>query len=133
MSGRKALPWLKWFPRDYIAATRHMSLAERGAYSDLLFLSWEIGPLPTEPERLARLLGCTLEELKAVWPAISEKFTDSLDGRGYMVNRRLEEVRREAEALNETNVRRASTAGTIRWAKYRKVVGLSESRELPHD
>jgi hypothetical protein len=47
---------LPWFVRDYIVATRQVPLAERGAYTDFLFLSWEMGPLPKEPGRLAHPL-----------------------------------------------------------------------------
>lgn len=50
-----SLAMLPFFPRDYLAATRHMSLAERGAYTDLLWLQWENGPLPTAPDQLARM------------------------------------------------------------------------------
>lgn len=93
----KALPRMPWFPRDYLASTRHFSLAERGAYSDLLFLSWEIGPLPNDPVRLARLLGCSPQEFEHVWEVIQEKFCDCGDGTGRLVNIRLEQHRRQVD------------------------------------
>ena len=37
------LPWFKSFPRDYIEGTRALSLAARGAYSDILHLLYERG------------------------------------------------------------------------------------------
>jgi len=92
---------MPWFPRDYICATRHFSLAERGAYSDLLFVEWEVGPLPNDPVRLARLIGCTIEEFKEVWPAICGKFDDCRDGTGSLVNWRLEEERKKYLAYRE--------------------------------
>jgi hypothetical protein len=58
VSGGKSLAMLPFFPRDYLAATRHMSLAERGAYTDLLWLQWENGHLPNDVQfRSSRLYG----------------------------------------------------------------------------
>jgi len=94
----KSLAMLPFFVRDYIAATRHLSLAERGAYTDLLFLSWEMGSLPKDPARLARLVGCDADEFAQVWPIIRSKFTESDDG---LVNARLEEHRTESMRRSE--------------------------------
>lgn len=91
------LSMLPFFVRDYIAATRHMSLAERGAYTDLLFTQWETGPLPSDPARLARILGCSAREFDKVWPAVALKFAQSADG---LVNERLEEHRHKAQELS---------------------------------
>jgi uncharacterized protein YdaU (DUF1376 family) len=102
---------LPWFVRDYIAATRHLSLAERGAYTDLLFLSWENGPLPKDPVRLARLVGCGAEEFgQQVWPAIREKFTETDAG---LINIRLEEHREESRQRSQT----AREKAVKRWEK----------------
>jgi uncharacterized protein YdaU (DUF1376 family) len=93
------LAMLPFFVRDYIAATRHLSLAERGAYTDLLFLSWEMGPLPADPARLARLVGCGADEFALIWPGIREKFSETPGG---LVNARLEEHRAESRRRSQT-------------------------------
>jgi uncharacterized protein YdaU (DUF1376 family) len=97
MATGKSLAMLPWFVRDYIAATRQMSLAERGAYTDLLFFQWEMGPLPRDLGRLARLVGCGPDEFTQVWPTISEKFSESPAG---LINPRLEEHRQKSEELS---------------------------------
>jgi uncharacterized protein YdaU (DUF1376 family) len=111
MSTGNSLAMLPWFVRDYIAASRHLSLAERGAYTDLLFLSWEIGPLPSDPARLGRLVGCGAEEFAEVWPAIRGKFIETEAG---LVNARLEEHR--AESMQRSASARASAQA--RWSRY---------------
>ena len=98
MGTGKQLAILPLFVRDYLSATRHFSLAERGAYTDLLFFQWEMGALPREPERLARLIGCSPEEFNSVWTVIRGKFVESGNG---LVNARLEEHRRESVRLSE--------------------------------
>lgn len=109
----KPLAMLPWFPRDYIAATRHMSLAERGAYTDLLFFEWDTGPLPKEPERLARLLGCSVEEFAEVQPAIIRKFRLTEAG---LVNDRIERNRQEALLRRQRAVEKAKIAAAASWA-----------------
>lgn len=94
MAGQ-ALAMMPWFPRDFIASTRHLALAERGAYRELLDAQWEMGCIPDDPVRLARLLGITADEFAAIWPAIREKFVP-VDGG--LVNKRLEEHRDKALA-----------------------------------
>ena len=51
-------PWMKWFPRDYIADTRHLTPAQRGCYSDLLnYLFLQKGALPDDDVQLSRMCG----------------------------------------------------------------------------
>lgn len=102
MGTGKQLAILPLFVRDYLAATRHFSLVERGAYTDLLFFQWEMGALPREPERLARLIGCSLDEFNSVWSVLRTKFVESEHG---LVNARLEEHRSESVRLSD--IRRA--------------------------
>lgn len=90
---RQRLHHMPFFVADYLGATRHMTLAERGAYTDLLFLSWSIGALPKEPSRLALMICCTPKEFAKVWPAISNKFIETKVG---LINERLETHRIKA-------------------------------------
>lgn len=106
MSGN-GLAMMPWFPRDFIAATRAMRLAERGAYRELLDYQWEMGKLPSDHDRLARLLGITLDEFAELWPAIKDKFAEDA---GFLVNKRLEEHR--VKALTQRDKKRAAAAQT---------------------
>lgn len=107
----KSLAMMPWFPRDFIAATRHLALAERGAYRELLDYQWEMGRLPKDPARLARLLGVTAEEFCPIWESIGDKFEDVGAG---LANKRLEEHRkksveqrdRKVAGANKTNANR---------------------------
>lgn len=107
----KSLPRMPWFPRDYLASTRHFSLAERGAYSDLLFMSWEMGPLPGDPIRLARLLGCNPQEFEHIWEIVREKFCDCMDGTGRLINVRLEQHRQQVNKWREQQAKLGRKGG----------------------
>lgn len=88
------LSWMPLYVGDHVAETRALSLQARGALIDLLMMSWTIGPLPDDPERLAAMIGATTREWKEIWPAISRWFTSTDTG---LVHLRLEERRKEAE------------------------------------
>ena len=105
------------YVRDHIAATRHMTLAERGAYADLLFFSWQSGgPLPKDPGRLASLLGCTAREFAALWEALRVKFVEVADG---YVSERLEAERSKAAELRRKAAEKAADAARKRWEAVR--------------
>jgi len=113
MSGN-SLAMMPWFPRDFIAATRHLALAERGAYRELLDYQWEMGALPTDQARLARLLAVTPEEFAPIWAAIGDKFEVSAAG---LRNKRLEEHRNKAIEQRDKKVNGASKTNAKRYAQ----------------
>lgn len=109
-----SLAMLPWFPRDWLASTRAMRIAERGAYHDLLCFQWEMGALPADHERLARLLGLSAKEFAEVWPAIESKFV--VNGLS-LFNKRLEEHRVKALEQREKKRRAAQSTNAKRDAK----------------
>jgi uncharacterized protein YdaU (DUF1376 family) len=113
----KSLAMLPLFVRDYLAATRHMTLAERGAYTDLLFFSWDSGgPLPKDPARLAALINCTPKVFSTIWPSVREKFIETEAG---YINERLEAERRRSLEMREKASEKASAAARAMWEKKR--------------
>jgi len=124
MSSGNSLAMMPWFARDYLAATRAMRLAERGAYCDLLFYQWEMGELPSDPTRLARLLGTDREEFQEIWPAIASKFIEK-DGR--LLNKRLEQHRLKAIAQRQKKIDAAKTTNNKRYGERASNGSLSDT------
>lgn len=55
-----ARPWYKRYASDFIAATLHMTLEEKGAYSMVLDLIYDRGgPIPDDSRWIARVCGCS--------------------------------------------------------------------------
>jgi uncharacterized protein YdaU (DUF1376 family) len=119
-----SLAMLPFFPRDYLAATRHLTLEERGAYTDLLWLQWESGPLPKSPERLARMIGCSPAEFTPIWAAIKPKFVEIEPG---LINRRLEQHRDEARSRRDAKVHGAQITNGKRWGQMSLTESPSDS------
>jgi uncharacterized protein YdaU (DUF1376 family) len=78
------------FVGDYLRDTCHLSLEEHGAYLKLLFVMWGQGHgrLPSDPARLARMVGCDRAEWDRVWPAIAGFFEVDIEG-GFITQGRL--------------------------------------------
>ena len=125
MSNR--LPFLPFYVSDYLSAidVRLMGLAERGAYTHLLFIMWMEGRLPNDTSQLAVLCGCPQEEFEAVWPKVRLKF--KVDGDGLIYNERLEVVRDEALRLHRSRVKGGRKGGLSR-AKAKLKPGSSPTQ-----
>lgn len=107
---KSRLAMMPFWTGDYLAATRGLTLAERGAYTDLLFYSWELGGLPDNIPRQARMLGITVDEFREVLPAIRSHFHRNPET-GLVVNERLEEERRISIAMREDAQVRGKNGG----------------------
>ena len=108
---------LPWRPCGYLGATRGFSLAERGAYTDLLFFSWLNGPLPNDPALLARTTAGRPKQFLAIWSRISGKFTATAGG---LVNEWLECERRGSLTRRAKAAEKAQAAAGARWAEQRR-------------
>lgn len=110
------LPFLPLFFGDLLASTALWSGEERALYVLLLAYQWTAGPIPKEPEKLARMTQYDPKRFKILWKTVGEKF--STTGAG-LVNSRLEQHRVKAQQVSERNQERAKTAAEHRWASHR--------------
>lgn len=88
-------PWMPLYVADYREKTRALSLAEHGAYQLLMMEQWSSGELPNDDARLARILGCSVEEWLAVRPGIRRYFDENWS------NKRVAEEISKTKALSE--------------------------------
>ncbi len=91
-----------------------MRIAERCAYRELLDFQWELGVLPNDESRLARLIGFSDAEFADAWPGIKNKFVEFNGG---LANKRLEEHRAQALERREKKRRGADYTNAKRNAK----------------
>jgi uncharacterized protein YdaU (DUF1376 family) len=102
-------PAFQFYASDFVADTMEWTPLEVGIYMRLLCFEWINESLPPQPERLARLAGCSDEEFEKAWPLIKPKFY--VNGEGRMYNKRLEETRQKLEhfkALQSEKGRRSA-------------------------
>nr|WP_272939091.1 MULTISPECIES: YdaU family protein [Sinorhizobium] len=76
------MPWIRFFPSDWLAGTRGMSAVETGVYITLIATMYERGePIPEDHGRLARLCGSSNSAFaKAIETLIDEGKITRVDG-----------------------------------------------------
>lgn len=75
-------PWFKLYIADWNMATSVMTLEEQGAYMRLLTLQWRDEKISTEPKRVARALGVTLDHYQQeLEPMVLSHFPDGVNPR----------------------------------------------------
>jgi uncharacterized protein YdaU (DUF1376 family) len=91
-----ALPWVRFFPSDWLAGTRGLSAAETGVYITLIMMMYDRGgPLTDDAPRLARLCGSQVNHFNSALAALIEQGKLYRTDEGALFNQR---VRQEGES-----------------------------------
>lgn len=115
MSRKGKAPAFPFYAADWLAdmEVATMTLAQKGAYVDLLCYQWREGALPNDPGRLATMLRVTRREFsKKLWPALERFFPDSGEK-----NRRNLRLERERAAMLDVREMRRKSADS-RWQQH---------------
>lgn len=82
-------PAFLFYSKDWIQGTSKLFPAEKGVYIDLLAHQHQDGFLPSEINRLAKMVGISEQDFIVIWETLKDKFFN-LDGKLY--NKKLEEL-----------------------------------------
>lgn len=106
-----ATAWMPLYIGDYLRDTQHLSTAEHGAYLLLIMNAWGRGGfLPSDPERLRRIVGMDAKDWRTAWPVLREFFEDGPDG--------LHHKRVDSELAKASEVSgKRKAAADARWSK----------------
>lgn len=106
-------PWIRFFPSDWLSATRRMSAAETGVYITLVMSMYEDqAPLRDDEDRLARLCGLRPSEFRRIRTMLVE------DGKIVVTDAGLWNDRVEKElGIRLEKSRGARASIEKRWAK----------------
>lgn len=122
------MPWVRFFPSDWLAGTRGMSAAETGIYITLVSTMYERGePVPEDHSRLARLCGAPVATFRRTLETLIEEGKITRLDAGLWNKRVGEECNYRAEK-SEAGVNAASA----RWnKKTNKNNGAKHATALP--
>lgn len=111
-------PAFQFYAGDFLSDGRQivMELAEVGAYIRLICACWKEGHIPDDVRKLAKLAGCTVEEMRAVWPAVGPCFEPDPAFKGFLVHPRLEKERKKQVAFKEAKSKAGKEGAARRWA-----------------
>lgn len=110
----KKQPFLPLFFSDFLGSTAEWEGEERALYLLLLGYQWTLNSLPTDPKRLAKLIGFDPANFDRCWPVVAHKFVEQ-DGRFY--NLKLEHHRANAERISKKRAEAGAKGGTTTKAK----------------
>lgn len=103
-----ARPWYKRYPADFIAATLHLSLEEKGAFSIVLDLIYDRGePIPDDSRWIARVCGCSTRKWNVIRQALIEDDKIAETGDGRLTNKRSEKERGNAAKTSRARAENA--------------------------
>lgn len=88
-------PAFQFYPAEFLADEDQavMTFAECGLYTRLLCYAWGNGSIPDDVFKMAKLLGSNADEVCALWPAVSVKFSQHPSDPTRLVNPRMERER----------------------------------------
>lgn len=109
---KKSRPYTPWYHGDFLKSTNGWPLMTQAIYWKLLCAQWEQGPLPNNPEWLARIAGCTQSEFDAGWATIASKFVLTAAG---LVNERMAEHAANYQAFCRRQTENGRKGGRAAW------------------
>lgn len=122
------LPYFPFYARDWIAGTRGLSAAARGAWIDILAYLWcrskTRGRERNAAESWERALSMSEEETKRIFAELKNldicEITDHSDGSIEIKSRRMCRDAADIQAGAKARSAQASIAAQMRWAELRK-------------
>lgn len=111
-----SLPYFPLYPKDFRAATPHLSRAEKGAYFDLLCLCWvnHKCSIPADSQWIRRHLVATEEEYDLVIKPVLDEFfkASGRAGSRRFTNKKLSEIFVQQSAKHKARVEAGKKGGS---------------------
>lgn len=109
------LPYFRFYVRDWLADqdVRLLSLRKQGALVRLMCSFWAKGSLPSETEKLARLVGVGHPDFVELWSDLRPFFEERTDGR--LEHRELAEERRKLMERRQNRSEAGKKGARERW------------------
>jgi uncharacterized protein YdaU (DUF1376 family) len=119
-------PWYPMYVGDWRSKTSHLSLAEKGAYLELLNHGYSVkGGLPNDLQKLCRICGADhVTEITVVKAIIAEFFT--LEKDGLLHNKRSDKELIKLKDFSEEQSRKGKLSAQARWGNR----GLTDANSV---
>lgn len=116
-------PAFLFYSKDWLTGTSEYMPDEKGVYIDLLCYQHQNGSLPSDMNRLSKMVGISTDEFKKIWSVISKHFEPIGQPNGEpngnrLVNRKLNEVMGERSEKGKMNTITGTFAALLRTGKY---------------
>jgi len=102
-------PAFQLYASDFDMDTATWNNEEVGIYLRLLLYQWVNGGIPNDLEKMSRIVRCSAKKFIGKWENVSPKFVQN--GGGFLVNKRMEEVRKEQEEWRNKQIESGRLGG----------------------
>jgi len=111
-----SLQYIRWFPGDYLRDTLDLSLIEHGAYRLLLDHYYMHGSIPSEPDKLYRIVKAISDDEKISVISVSKRFFYE-NGNGTLYNKRADKELQISKDYSERQREKGRLSAKVRWEK----------------
>ena len=119
------MPFMQFYPTDYLADTAHLTTLEHGAYFLLILNYWQRGGrLPDEDRRLAGIVKMEVPDWLLIRPVMQDFFV-VMDGYWHHIRIEKEFSKIRAKAAKAAASGRASAAKRLELQRFSTVVQQS--------
>jgi len=116
MADEEKDPAFLFYSLDWLQGTASLFPEEKGVYIDLLCHQHRDGSIPNDVERLARMVGLSVDRFSTIWSTVRLKFVDRPVNR--LVNLRLEREMTKRSTTSHKNAIIGRLAVLVRKAKH---------------
>ena len=113
--------WKDWKSDPHVA---QMSLAERGAYRELLDTLWAEGTVDLDLRLLARVVRCEYRQFKRIWTVLEPRFVKIIKLRSTSIEDRLSELNNVIDKYLDAD------SGTLNMTAISRDIASRSSQEL---
>ena len=122
------VPFMQFYPGDYLADTQHLTTEQHGAYLLILMAMWtQGGALPNDEKKLARIAGVATRRWHVVGPDVVDLLTVEGD---QITQKRLQRERQKADSKSEKRSVSGAKGGRSKSLKN-KEPALANASGLP--
>ena len=121
--------WMPLYIADYLADTSRLTLEQHGAYLLLIMDYWRNGPPPDEPAILARIVGASDPQWKAIAPTIRKLFQQE---NGLWRHKRIDFEIERAKTIQANLSERGKLGANTRWNKDTTSNATGNQQAMPN-
>jgi len=123
--------WMPLYTGDYLRDTRHLTLDQHGLYFLLIMLYWDIGPLPNDEKKLAKMLGLHSRSFRAPFKVVSRFFYEA-NAKQLLRHNRIDQELSKAEIISQKRALAGAKGGFFNRGKsnVQRLIAASTAKQM---
>jgi uncharacterized protein YdaU (DUF1376 family) len=124
------LPYMPFWPKDWLQSTATLTVEQRDAYMTLLCHAWEEGGLPTNEDQLRNIGRWTAVAWRRIWSVVGGRFEVRA---GRLIHPRMETERAEVRERHDRLSSAGKAGAARRWLGHERRNATAYAIAQPSD